>query len=84
MTSKREIDKIWEKGHKIRGKNPNLFRKDDLGNEIFKPAYGKQGAKSWEIDHKKPASKGGSDKTVNKRPLLTKANRSKGNTYPHK
>jgi hypothetical protein len=84
MASKKEINKIWEKGSTIRSKNPNLFRRDDLGNEIYKPAYGTQGEKGWEIDHKNPVSKGGSDKAVNKRPLQTLANREKSNKYPHK
>ena len=84
MASRLEKDRIWEKGKQIRGKNPNLYRKDDFGNEIYKPSYGKQGEKSWEIDHKNPRSKGGTESLRNKRPLQTKTNRQKSNKYPYK
>ena len=72
-------DAVWSKGKKVKGKNPNLHRKDAKGNEIYKPAYGKRGEKSWEIDHKKPKSKGGSHDIGNLQPLQSKANRDKGN-----
>lgn len=79
-----KIDKVWEKGKVIPGKNPDLYRKDSHGNEIYKPSYGKNGAKSWEIDHKVPVSKGGSDSQKNKQPLQTDANRQKSDKYPVK
>lgn len=81
---KETIDKVWRKGEEIPGKNPNLYREDVCGNEMYKPAYGKTGEKSWEIDHKKPSSKGGSDSLRNLQPLQTAQNRKKGNTYPRK
>lgn len=84
MTSKKEIDQVWDKGHKMRGKDPDLYRKDDLGNEIYYPSYGLNGEKSWEIDHKNPLSKGGSENIRNKRPLQAQANKEKGDKYPHK
>lgn len=34
-------EKIWEKGIPVRGKNPNLYRKDKLGNVMYKHSYGK-------------------------------------------
>lgn len=82
MATKKEIDEIWEKGKIIPGKNPDLYRKDPHGNEIHKPSYGKEGAKSWEIDHKLPRAKGGSDGKQNKQPLQTDANREKSDKYP--
>lgn len=84
MAVKKEVDKIWEKGKTIKGKNPNLYRKDSLGNNIYKPAYGKGGKMGWEIDHKKPLAKKGTDTTRNKRPLQTKENRKKSDKYPSK
>ena len=33
----------WENAKRIRGKNPNLHRRDRFGNQICKPAYGAQG-----------------------------------------
>lgn len=81
MVSKTEREKAWAKAPTVRGKNPNLYRRDSKGNELYKPSYGKQGVKSWEIDHKKPVSKGGSDSQRNLQVLQTKANRTKSNKY---
>ncbi len=78
------INKVWEKADPIRGKNPDVRRRDPFGNEIFKPSYGKEGEKSWEIDHIKPVSKGGTDSPKNLQPLQTDANREKGDRYPFK
>lgn len=76
------IDKIWEKGEPIRGKDPEKYRADPYGNEIYKPSYGKQGEKSWVIDHKKPLDKGGSENSRNLQPLQTQLNLQKGAKYP--
>jgi len=82
MASQAEIDAVWAKGKIIKNKDPDLYREDAYGNEIYKHAYGKQGEKSWEIDHKNPVANGGSDTLRNKQPLQTKTNRSKSDTYP--
>ncbi|MEM9934019.1 MAG: HNH endonuclease [Bacteroidota bacterium] len=74
-------DEVWEKGKKIRGKDPDLYRKDKLGNEIYYHSYGKNTDMGWEIDHSKPVSKGGTDHLNNLQPLNTKANRQKRNSY---
>ena len=71
----------WNKCSKVRGKNPDLFRRDEQGNEIYKPSYGKNGEKSWEIDHRRPKSKGGSDSRRNLRALQSAANRKKSDKY---
>ena len=81
MVSKTNRDKAWNKASKVRGKNPDLYRRDSKGNELYKPSYGKQGPKSWEIDHKKPKAKGGSDSQRNLQILQTKANRRKSDKY---
>ncbi len=78
MPSKKKIDQVWDKGRKIRGRNPNLWRKDDFDNPMYKPAYGTGGNTGWEIDHKKPKVKGGSDALSNLRPLNTEKNRQRG------
>ena len=69
---------VWEKGTKIRGKDPDLYRKDKFGNTLFKNSYGKDSEMGWEIDHSKPVSKGGTDHLNNLQPMNTKANRQKG------
>jgi hypothetical protein len=45
------IEKVWEKGQPIRGKDPDLYRRYQFGNELYKPSLGKAGPKSWEVDH---------------------------------
>lgn len=35
------IDKVWEKGKPVPGKNPDLYRQDAEENIIYKPSYGK-------------------------------------------
>ncbi|MDD3858585.1 MAG: HNH endonuclease signature motif containing protein [Bacteroidales bacterium] len=79
--SKEKLDKIWEKGTTIKGKDPKMFRTDKFGNEMYKPSYGKVSQKGWEVDHSKPKSKGGSNHLNNLQPMNPKANRSKGNSY---
>lgn len=81
MSHQNRKDEVWEKGQKIRGKDANLYRKDDEGNEIYYPSYGKVTQMGWEIDHSKPKSKGGTDHLNNLRPLQTNANRKKGDKY---
>ena len=79
--SKDDIEWAWNKAGKVRGKNPDLYRRDELGNEIYKPSYGKNGDKSWEIDHRRPVSKGGSDHRRNLRALQSSANKEKSDKY---
>lgn len=74
---------IFKKADKIKGKDPDRYRKDDMGNEIFFNSYGLNSKKGWEIDHIRPKSKGGSDNDCNLRPLLTIENRHKGDKYPY-
>lgn len=78
MASKAQIQKAWDKASKIRGRNPNLWRRDDFGNPMYKPSYGHGGKNGWEIDHIKPKAKGGSDSPRNLRALNTTANRQRG------
>ena len=84
MATKDEIDKVWDKGRKILGKNQDFHRKDAHGNPIHKPSYGKNGEKSWHIDHKVPIAAGGSNSLRNKQPLQAKANLQKSDKYPVK
>ncbi len=79
MATKKQIEETWNKAKEIRGKNPNLWRRDDLGNKMYKPAHGRAGRFGWNVDHVVPKSKGGSDSPRNLRALNTTANLEKGN-----
>ena len=84
MASKKEIDQIWEKAKPVRGKNPDSWRKDNHGNTIRKGSYGTKGEYGWELDHKNPSSKGGTDSAKNIQPLHWNDNRKKSDKYPYK
>lgn len=84
MATNGQKDKAWDSAKPIRGKNPDLYRQDAYGNEMYKHSYGKASPKGWEVDHIKPKSKGGSDATVNLQALNTSTNRSKGDSLVKK
>ena len=84
MASKKQIEQAWEKGKIVPKRNPKTWREDPLGNLIRKGSYGKKGEYGWEIDHKNPKSKGGTNKLQNIQPLHWKENRKKSNKYPYK
>jgi 5-methylcytosine-specific restriction endonuclease McrA len=82
MATEGQWDTAWKNKSTVRGKNPNLYRRDAFGNEIYKPAYGTMGNKGWEVDHSKPKSRGGTDSSRNLQAMQSSANRSKGDKYP--
>lgn len=84
MASKKEIASAWAKAKTIRGENPDVFRKDAFGNKIRKASYGTHGKYGWELDHKNPKSRGGTDSLKNIQPLHWKENRKKSDKYPYK
>jgi len=75
------LDQIWDKGQTIKGKDPNLYRKDIKGHKMYKHSYGKMSEMGWNVDHSKPVSKGGTDHLNNLQPMNSRANSSKGNKY---
>lgn len=79
--TKGRLKKIWNKGGRIKGKDPELYRKDIYGNTMFKPSYGQSGGMGWNVDHAKPQSKGGTNNISNLQPMNTVANTKKGNKY---
>ena len=74
---------VWERAARIRGKDPNKYRKDSYGNVIYWGSYGKSSPMGWEIDHIRPRSLGGSDRLNNLQALQTRENRSLGD-FPFK
>ncbi|HOK46564.1 MAG TPA: HNH endonuclease signature motif containing protein [Bryobacteraceae bacterium] len=78
MATKEQIEHAWENAKPIRGQNPDVWRRDVEGNKIRRGSYGTQGEYGWEVDHKNPTSKGGTDSLRNVQALHWKANREKG------
>lgn len=72
-------EQVWEKGKRVRGKDPSLYRKDVEGNLMYKPSCGKSTEMGWEIDHSRPRKDGRTDHLNNLRPLNTSANRGRNN-----
>lgn len=81
--SEERLDQIWDKGSTIRGKNPDLYRMDKYGNEMYKHSYGKTSPMGWNVDHSKPQAHGGTDHLNNLQPMNSRANSSKGKQYPY-
>jgi len=78
MPSNRVIEDNWEKAVTIRGRNPDVWRRDEEGNTIRWGSYGTMGEYGWEIDHRNPVAKGGTDSPRNLRALHWQENREKG------
>lgn len=72
------ISTVWSKAATVRGKDPDLYRRDPYNNVMYKYSYGKASNMGWEIDHIRPVSRGGSDSVNNLQALNTSVNRSKG------
>ena len=80
--NKGNVQAVWQIAGKVAGKNPATHRVDASGTLIQRSQYGKPGTGgSWEIDHMKPQSKGGSDHVHNLQALNTHDNRAFGNSW---
>ncbi len=84
MVSKSTKLNVWDKAKKIRGKDPEKYRKDPAGNTMFFDSHGKSSGMGWDVDHIKPKSRGGSDSTRNLQSLNSGLNRSKGDSLVKK
>jgi 5-methylcytosine-specific restriction endonuclease McrA len=74
------VQAVWEKASPIRGRDPDLHRKDPYGSIIYRHSYGKDTQQGWQVDHIKPQSKGGSDHLRNLQALQSSKNKSLGNS----
>lgn len=77
MVTKKDRDAAWDRAATIRRKNPDTWRRDELGNSMRRGSYGTQGKFGWEIDHRNPRSRDGTDSGRNLRALNWEANRRK-------
>ncbi|XP_047969065.1 uncharacterized protein LOC125212836 [Salvia hispanica] len=69
----------WEKAEKIKGRHPDRWRRDSLGNIVFRKLAGCPGCLCHDYDHIVPYSKGGKSTLENCQVLQATVNRSKGN-----
>ncbi|KAI3876491.1 hypothetical protein MKX03_030308 [Papaver bracteatum] len=69
----------WEKAEKIKGRDPERWRRDPLGNIVFRKLVGCPGCLCHDYDHILPYSKGGQSTLDNCQVLQATVNRSKGN-----
>lgn len=76
--------KVWDSAKPVRGKDPKKYRQDPYGTQMCWNSYGTNGAQSWQVDHIKPASRGGSDNIRNLQALNSHVNMSKGNSLVKK
>ena len=77
MISKKARDAAWDHAAEMRGKDPEGWRRDELGNPMRYASYGTEGEFGWEIDHRNPRAEGGTDHGRNLRALNWLANRRK-------
>ncbi|KAJ4712942.1 HNH endonuclease [Melia azedarach] len=69
----------WEKAEKVKGRDPDRWRRDALGNIVFRKLVGCPGCLCHDYDHILPYSKGGKSTLENCQVLQAAVNRSKGN-----
>jgi len=77
-----KIEKIWSLATIVNEKYKDEWRQDYAGAWIHRSEYGMESKYGWEVDHKKPIAKGGTDELSNLVPLHWLNNRTKGDDYP--
>lgn len=84
MATQMQKDAVGDKAKRVPGKDPDLYRTDPYGNEVCRHPHGLDSEKGWQIDHIKPAARGGSDDTRNLQVLHTGMNREKSDSLQKK
>ncbi|XP_020588402.1 uncharacterized protein LOC110030157 [Phalaenopsis equestris] len=69
----------WEKAEKVKGRDPERWRRDPFGNIMFRKLVGCPGCLCHDYDHIVPYSKGGKSTLENCQVVQATVNRSKGN-----
>lgn len=69
MVTKEQREAAWERAATIRDRDPAVWRRDEMGNPVRHDLYGTHGEFGWEVDHRNPVSKGGTDHGRNLRIL---------------
>ncbi|KAL7234529.1 hypothetical protein ACSBR1_018025 [Camellia fascicularis] len=69
----------WDKADKVKGRDPDRWRRDNLGNILFRKLVGCPGCLCHDYDHIVPYSKGGKSTLENCQVLQATVNQSKGN-----
>lgn len=73
---------VWQKAEQVDGNDPRVWRKDFAGAWIRYDQYGMRTMYGWQIDHRRPQSKGGTDEVSNLFPLQWENNLEKSDDYP--
>ncbi len=77
------IREVWNQAKLINGYDKNVWRKDICCDIIkYSEHANTKSEHGWEIDHKRPTSKGGGDTIDNLQPLSWKHNREKSDIFP--
>ena len=76
------VQAVWNKAQIVPGVDPRVKRKDSCGAWINPADYGLTThlGGGWEVDHIKPASRGGTDDLYNLQALQWENNRGKGDS----
>ncbi|KAF7850541.1 hypothetical protein BT93_L5293 [Corymbia citriodora subsp. variegata] len=69
----------WDKAESVKGRDPDRWRRDAVGNIVFRKLVGCAGCLCHDYDHILPYSKGGKSTLENCQVLQATVNRSKGN-----
>jgi hypothetical protein len=81
---KNTAQKVFNLATPIHGRDPKVYRKDPEGKTIKFDQHGTSNYGSWDIDHIKPKSLGGSNDIRNLQALNSSSNRRLGNSLNKK
>lgn len=72
-------EQCWQKAEVVKGRDPSRWRRDPVGNLVFRKLVGCSGCLCYDYDHILPYSKGGTSTLDNCQVMQATANRAKGN-----